>query len=366
MSLRIVLTHVYSWPEVRRGGERHLHELASALCDAGHDVSVLSTANRSGRGLVLGVDTRWLVRRRLLHRRFGEAAEEVAFGVQALAALSCRSADVWHAFGTADAAAAATLSRLRPRLRSVYTELGIPDRAYRESRPDARLHDLVARRIGAYVCYSHAAGESLRSGYGRAPAVIPGGVDLRRFHVAPARHPVPALLMSGKLDEPRKNLGLFLAAAAALRAEEPELEVWLAGPGDPGPAIAAAPAAVRDAVVHFGSLPDDELIDRCGRAWVMVHPAELEAFGMVLVEALACGTPIVGLDRWGPSEIVQPGIGCRAEPNVESLADACRRALSLAREDGIADRCRAAAEPYDWRGAIVPRVEQVYDTLIRR
>jgi hypothetical protein len=44
MSLRVVLTHVYAWPEVRRGGERYLHGLASALAWAGHAVDIVSTA----------------------------------------------------------------------------------------------------------------------------------------------------------------------------------------------------------------------------------------------------------------------------------------------------------------------------------
>ncbi len=78
--LRIVLTHVYAWPEVRRGGERYLHELASALADAGHQVSILSTATAPGHGRILGIKTRYLRRHsRPLARRFGELSPEVAF-----------------------------------------------------------------------------------------------------------------------------------------------------------------------------------------------------------------------------------------------------------------------------------------------
>src|ERR671919_48984 len=140
MGLRIALTHVYSWPEVRRGGERYLHELASALTGAGHRVTILSTARTPGRARVLGVETRYVQRReRALARRFGELSAEVTFALQALARLATRSIDVWHALGTADAAAAAALGRVRG-VRSVYTDLGISERSWRQLRPDRRLY----------------------------------------------------------------------------------------------------------------------------------------------------------------------------------------------------------------------------------
>ena len=97
-----------------------------------------------------------------------------------------------------------------------------------------------------------------------------------------------------------------------------------------------------------------------GRAWVTVLPSVHEAFGLVLVESLACGTPIVALDEGGPGEIVQPGIGVRALPTPEGLADACAEALDLAAEPDIATVCRAHSERYDWRTAIVPALEAVY------
>jgi alpha-1,6-mannosyltransferase len=95
-------------------------------------------------------------------------------------------------------------------------------------------------------------------------------------------------------------------------------------------------------------------------------PARYEAFGLVLVESLACGTPIVVADHSSLPELAQPGIGVVAaigevKPgNPEALATACARGLALSREDAIRERCRAAAEPYDWDGGIAPAVESLY------
>jgi glycosyltransferase involved in cell wall biosynthesis len=81
---------------------------------------------------------------------------------------------------------------------------------------------------------------------------------------------------------------------------------------------------------------------------------------MVLVESLGCGRPVVTLNDGGSAELVRPGAGFTSEPTPESLADACERALDLAALPGTIEASRAAAEPYDWRRGIVPRVEALY------
>ena len=360
MSLRVALTHVFAWPEVRRGGERYLHELASALRDAGHDVTILTTGPAPRRDRVLGVDVRYLRRRgRALAPAFRDLAPDAAFGAQAFAHLAAKRFDVWHALGAPDAAAATVLSRLRG-VRSVHTDLGVPERYWRSQRKDGRLHAFVARYVDGYVCLSKTAGRFLERDYGRSPAVVGGGVDLRAFKPAPARHPDPVLLFTAAADEPRKNLPLLLDAVAILRRRRPSLELWLAGPGDAASALAAAPREARDAVVAHGPVSLDELRDRYARAWATVLPSHGEAFGLVLVESLAGGTPVVALEDGAPAELVTPDVGATCAPDPAALADACDRALELAAQPGVADACRAAAEPHDWRTGVVPRIEAVY------
>jgi glycosyltransferase involved in cell wall biosynthesis len=82
---------------------------------------------------------------------------------------------------------------------------------------------------------------------------------------------------------------------------------------------------------------------------------------MVLVESLACGTPIVVADHSAPPELVAPGIGsvCRPE-DPDSLAASILEALTLTRDPNTVDRCRAAATAYDWSEALAPRLEALY------
>jgi glycosyltransferase involved in cell wall biosynthesis len=101
--------------------------------------------------------------------------------------------------------------------------------------------------------------------------------------------------------------------------------------------------------VEWRDLDDELALARAyGEAWVAVLPAVDEAFGLVLVEALACGTPVVGYAGGGIPEIVdRDGVGRlfhRLEP--EALAEAILDTLETAGDPATAARCRAHAERF--------------------
>jgi phosphatidylinositol alpha-mannosyltransferase len=274
-----------------------------------------------------------------------------------------RPVDVWHALGVADAAAASVLGEVKG-FRSVTTSLGVPLKWYWDQRPDRRLHQLVVKRVDSYICLSQAAAAGLYEGWGRAADIVGGGVAMGRFVPAPARHDRPALLYSGTLDEDRKNLRLLVDAVAILRQKYVDLELWLSGPGDLSSVIEAAPASARDATVQMGVGREEEQAARYGRAWVTVLPSENEAFGLALLESLACGTPIVALaGGGGPAELVAPGVGVASGPSAVQLAEALERAMELAVRPETIEACRAVAARYDWDQAIVPQLEAVYRGL---
>jgi glycosyltransferase involved in cell wall biosynthesis len=341
MGLRIALTSVHSWPAVQRGAERYLHELSQALQGAGHDVRVLSTG-RPAHELVGGVPVR-----RVPPRGSGLGAERV-FGAQALAHLAGSRMDVWHATSTGDAAAAATVGRLRPKLRTVFTDHGFPVRASRARRGDAVLHQRVVDGIGSYVCVSEAAGQWLTRDFGRTAEVVPPGVDTSVFRPGGIRGARPTVLYSGSLDESRKGVRLLVQAVALV----PEAVLQLVGPGRPD--LTGLPVEHVDV---RGLAPREELPTLYQQAWVTALPSTAEPFGMALIESLACGTPgVARADGGGPVEILRPGCGELCEGTPEALAEALQKAMATADPQA----CRARAEDFDWRRRVVPHLEQVY------
>jgi glycosyltransferase involved in cell wall biosynthesis len=95
-----------------------------------------------------------------------------------------------------------------------------------------------------------------------------------------------------------------------------------------------------------------------------VLPTDTDSFGLVLVESLACGTPIVVTDRGAPSELVTPEVGavCRAG-DPASLADALTSGLELSQQPDTAARCRAHAAGFDWDAKIAPKLEEIYASI---
>jgi hypothetical protein len=101
MPLKLALTHAFSWPEVRRGGERFLHELGGALSRRGHDVTIIAGARVPSVGTEDGVRTVRLPR----GRPEGSARAERWFGRAVLPVLLAGRFDVVHSLGPIDAAA---------------------------------------------------------------------------------------------------------------------------------------------------------------------------------------------------------------------------------------------------------------------
>ena len=353
--MRLALTHVYCWPDVWRGGERILHESAAALARRGHEVTVLSSSTRPGEAIEDGVRVV-----RLRRPRGHDLGVEARFGRRVFAHLLRGRFDAVHSLGPSDAAASIVATRLGAKHRTVYTNLGYPDRRYWRTRPDWLHHLFVARHVDVYGCMSRYASQWLALDFGRVAACTPGGVRLDRFQPALEREAAPTLLYSGALDEPRKGVAVLLEAVAALAEREPDVQLWLSGPGDARSLLDRGPAAARarTSVLPVGR---PQSADVYGRAWATVLPATHETFGIVLVESLASGTPVVGTDHAALPELVSPETGALAAPgDPSSLADACAAALRLAREPGVAGRCRAAAEPYDWQTRLAPRLESLY------
>jgi glycosyltransferase involved in cell wall biosynthesis len=359
--VRIALTHAFCWPEVRRGAERFLPELAAALRRRGHEVTHFSAAWDSGRSLDRGVPT---IR---FKRRFtSQYRHEADFGRRLLPRLAATHFDAVHSLGRHDAVASIRAARLRrDGRRTVITDLGLPDPVWwrQQGLLQARAAAKVVAEIDVYSAMSQTAVDHLAANYGRCDGVVvPGGVDLNAFTPAGERERRPTILFSGAITEPRKGVAVLLRALALIAESEPEVRLWLSGPGDPARLLATAPAAARERTEVLGIGDASAQDQRYGRAWVTCLPSTHDSFGMALLESLACGTPLVTTTHSAPRELVDPGVTGELCPPQDppALAAACLRALALARRPGTAAACRASAEPYDWDVGLAPLCERLY------
>ncbi|MEV0976751.1 glycosyltransferase [Streptomyces sp. NPDC049915] len=210
---------------------------------------------------------------------------------------------------------------------------------------------------------------SLAAGRPGAVEITPG-VDVDRFTPGPPASTRPrTVIYVGRLDRasPWKGVDVLLRAFAAL-ADLPDVRLRLVGGGDavPDHLAHAQRLGIADRVEFTGGLVADALVAAMQSAAVLVLPSqtEHESFGMVLVEAMACGTPVVGSDTGGPRHVIVPGVTGLLFPHADAdaLAAACRRLL---RDGRLADRMGAAGrscvvERYAW-----PTLTERYLRLFR-
>jgi phosphatidyl-myo-inositol alpha-mannosyltransferase len=353
--VKVALTHPYSWPEVRRGAERIVVDTGRALAARGHDVTIFTASSHTGREWNRGVRVvtfRRVFRNPHRHERW--------FGWRVLPNLVVGRFDVVHSFMPYDALAAVRARRLTGN-RTVYDEMGIPLPSWWASQPNRKVRTRLVAEVDVYGCMSGHARAALERECGRTGALIPGGVRLSEFRPAPAREQRPTLLFSGKIDEPRKGVAVLLRALALLSEWQPDVQLWLSGPGDAGPLLDAAPPAARRRTEVLPIGEPSSQGERYARAWVTVLPSIADSFGLVLLESLACGTPIVVVKDAAPPELVSPRTGAVAEPaDPQSLADAIRAALDLARRRETIRACREFARRFDWDEGIAPLLERLY------
>jgi glycosyltransferase involved in cell wall biosynthesis len=119
-------------------------------------------------------------------------------------------------------------------------------------------------------------------------------------------------------------------------------------------ALAAALDAQEGVETLEAARDDATLVARYRRAWATVLASRREAFGLVLAEALACGTPGVGAREGGIPEVVDSdGVGRLYDPgDEEALARALLETLELGGDPAVGAACAAHARRFDQRGSV--------------
>jgi asparagine synthase (glutamine-hydrolysing) len=183
----------------------------------------------------------------------------------------------------------------------------------------------ATRRLGRVLAISRYTAERMAQ-WGVAPAklgLLPVTVDGEAFRrLPPARRDGgPTLFTVARLDtgERSKNVDKVIAELPALRRRFPGLRYVVGGTGDDVPRLAglARRLGVAGAVEFVGAVGDEELPERLSAADVFVMPSRKEGFGIVFLEAMACGTPVVACGLEGSRDALLDGrVGALVDPDV--------------------------------------------------
>jgi glycosyltransferase involved in cell wall biosynthesis len=357
--MRVALLTPSYWPEVRRGSERLVHDLGAALMARDHEVTVL-TSHRARRSVAIEDGMR-VVRAWRPPELPGLATHELHLlnVPNAFLGLLRGNYDVAHATFPSDSWAAVKARRFGgpPVVASFH---GVPTREYLVARRH-RLEMMSEIAASAEECtvLSEAAARPFRRYLRRDPRVLPGGVNRADYEREVERTPEPTLLCASSLGDPRKRAGLLFAAFGRLRERRPDARLLIVRSHDP--IMSRERVELPEAAHWVEAESAGALADAYASAWATVNPAPGEAFGLVLVESLAAGTPVVADNSGAATEILAGDQAGRlfASDDEAGLAKAMDEALELALSEGIREACRRRAAAYDW-STVVEAYEETY------
>jgi len=319
------------------GRERVVHLLAEGLVRRGHDVTLVASGDSRTTGRLEAPVGRCLIDLMAA----GEAYEELPYQLEAVAGALApdRGFDLVHSHLGAAFVPLTGLAAC-PVVHSVPHAVTVDDRWVLARHPDAR------------VCF---VSEAQRR---QAPDLANGRVvhnacDFSAFQAVPA--PGGYLAFLGRMAA---HKGPATAIRLALRTGWP---IVLAGEPMTGEerryfADEVEPLIDGDRVRHVGGVDDRQKATLLGGAAALVFPIDWEEpFGIVMVEAMACGTPVVALSRGSVPEVVDEGVTGFATSDPEALPDLLELARGLDRR-----RVRAHAERRFGVTAMVNAYEAVY------
>ncbi len=365
--VRIGIACPYSW-DVPGGVQQHIRDLAEALIELGHEVSVIAPAdedrplppyvvpagkampvpyNGSVARLAFGPLSTHRVRRWLRDGNF-DVLHVHEPAVPSLSLLAC-----WVASG--------------PIVATVHTAMR-KSRVLLATQPVLRS---ALEKIDGRIAVSEAARSTFVEHLGGDAVLIPNGVATRRYLHADPLDGWPgeggAIGFLGRMDEPRKGLAVLLRAFELLAPGRPGLRLLIAGHGDIDEQRRSLPAELRDRAVFLGEVSEEDKVRVLHSVDVFCSPnTGGESFGIVTAEAMAAGLPIVASDIPAFRDVLRDGQAGElfvtgdaddlARVAARLLDDPARRAeLSVAALDAVAD--------YDW-GTVARNVLSVYETVV--
>ena len=368
--MRIGMVCPYQW-DVPGGVQYHVRDLARTMRGMGHHVEVLAPAEHEE-----ALDDEWMTwAGRALPVPYNGSMASMQFGPVSAARVRrwlrdghfdvvhvhepatpsvsltvCMIAEgpivaTFHAATTRSKWLAAVAPMIRPWLERIAGRIAVSD---------------FARRVQV----EHLGGDAV---------IIPNGVHVAAFADGPTLPGLargvdgPTIGFLGRFDEPRKGLPVLLEAMRTVQRHHPGVRLLIAGRGDADEVRALIGEDLRASVALLGELPEEDKGAFLRAVDVYCAPNLLgESFGVILIEALAAGAPIVASDLDAFRAVLGDGdagvlvrrgdAGALAGALCDLLDDPARRAE-------LSARGAVVAAEYDWE-VLARRILAVYETVV--
>ncbi|MEF3117811.1 glycosyltransferase family 4 protein [Streptomyces chrestomyceticus] len=362
--MRIGIVCPYSW-DVPGGVQFHIRDLAEHLIRLGHEVSVLAPADdetplpayvvSAGRavpvpynGSVARLNFGFLSAarvRRWLHDGAFDVIHIHEPGTPSVGLLAC-----WAAQGPI----VATFHTSNPRSRVMIA-------AYPILQP-------ALEKISARIAVSEYARRTLVEHLGGDAVVIPNGVDVDFFADAAPKEEWQGRTIGfiGRIDEPRKGLPVLMRALPKILAAVPDARLLVAGRGDEEEAVAELPADLRSRVEFLGMVSDEDKARLLRSVDLYVAPnTGGESFGIILVEAMSAGAPVLASDLDAFAQVLDQGEAGELFANEDAEALAAAAVRLLGDPDRLAElreRGSRHVRRFDW-STVGADILAVYETV---
>jgi phosphatidylinositol alpha-mannosyltransferase len=359
-----------SYDLARAGGvNTHIRAQAAALRRLGHDVCIFGASSAplpdgevSLGGCVslvigatqtgFGIDPRawWTAKRLLRERRF-----DLVHMHEPLMPLPS-----WFVLRQATVPIVATFHTYREHGHKWYP-------AYRW------LFDPLMKRVTVRLAVSEAAKRTVAAHFPGDYEVIPNAIDIARFS-SPA--PRPTLMPAGRSNvlyvgrlEPRKGVERLLEAMTAVQRHVSCAQLVIVGDGPDRARLESHARELNVNALFAGRVSDGDLPGFYRAADVVCSPAlRDESFGIVLLEAMAAGRPIVATNIAGYAELLDPA-GCARLVDPDDATSLAREISTILGEPALArtlgEHGAAAARQYDWT-VVASRLEEIYYDAVGR
>ena len=357
--MRVGIVCPYTW-DVPGGVQAHVRDLAESLLGLGHEVSVLTPVDDPDEA---DLPPYVVAAGRTVPVPYHGSVARLAFGPRSLARtrrwLRKGRFDVLHLHEpTVPSLSMLALFAARGPIVATFHTATSRSRA---------LHVMGTalqpglEKITGRIAVSPAARRVVVEHLGHDAVLVPNGVDVRHFAGAqrldlPVR---PTVVFLGRIDEPRKGLDVLLAAVPELVRRVPDVHVLVGGPGE-----LDEPVPPQVELLGLVSEADKPRLYATGDVYCAPN-THGESFGIVLIEAMATGTPVVASDLEAFRRVLDDGEAGVLVPVGDSEALATALADLLLDPDRrrlLASAGSRVVQAYDW-AHVTQQVVAVYETV---